>query len=114
MSKTAALYYEALALQDHTKAINFNHLIFKNRLKIKKDGQKELDRLAAQCGADLDRLHNDIKSSQVKNIVDNDIREAKKLGFTASPVFLVNGVTVTGAAPLDEFEEVFKIVRSID
>lgn len=60
----------------------------------------------------MPRLRKDINSNKVKSIVKNDIQEAKRLGFTASPVFLVNGVTVSGAAPMEEFEEVFKMIRS--
>ncbi len=112
MSRSAAEYYEALALQDHKKAIKLNHLILKNRLKIKKNGITELNNLAEKAGADMPRLRKDINSNKVKSIVKNDIQEAKRLGFTASPVFLVNGVTVSGAAPMEEFEEVFKMIRS--
>ncbi|WP_432734675.1 DsbA family protein [Maridesulfovibrio sp. FT414] len=110
-SLPAAYYYEAMALQDKRKAMRFNHLILENRLKIKKGGTAELDLLAASCGADMERLHREISSGAVKSIVDADIKEAKKIGFTASPVFLVNGVTVTGAAPVEEFEEVIRMIN---
>jgi protein-disulfide isomerase len=111
MSRTAALYYEALAAQDHTKAKNFNHLILENRLKVKKYGIKELENLAIRVGADMAKLKRDINSRKIAVIVDTDIKEAKNLGFTASPVFLVNGITVTGAASADEFEEVFHLLK---
>lgn len=112
MSLPSAYYYEAMTLQDKRKAMRFNHLILENRLKIKKGGTNELDKLAESCGADMERLHRDIASHKVKAIVDADIAEAKKFGFTASPVFLVNGVTVTGAAPLEEFEEVLGMINA--
>ncbi|SDK58776.1 Thioredoxin [Maridesulfovibrio ferrireducens] len=111
MSRPAALYYEALALQDHQKAIIFNSLLFANRSKINKGGLKELDTLVLKAGGNLPRLHRDIKSVQLINIVDRDLNEAKKFGFTASPVFVINGVTVTGAAPLEEFKEVIQLIR---
>lgn len=112
MSLPAAAYYEALALQDQQKAKKLNHLILQNRLAIKKQGSKKLDELAKKCGADLEKLHRDLKSGQVKSRIGEDIKEARQLGFTASPVFLINGVTVTGAAPLAEFEEVIRMIRS--
>lgn len=112
MSFPAAHYYEAIALQDHGKAMKFNHLVLENRLKIKKNGLNELNRLAQKVGADMDRLRRDTNSDKVRNTVLRDIRESKKLGFTASPVFLINGVTVTGAAPLEEFEEVVEMVTT--
>ncbi|WP_320171976.1 DsbA family protein [Maridesulfovibrio sp.] len=112
MSRQVALYYEAIALQNHDKAKRFNHMALTERLKIKKNGTSELDRLAASCGVDMARLRKELAGKKVAETVDGDIREARKLGFTASPVFLVNGVTVTGAAPLEEFEEVIDMIRS--
>ncbi len=111
MSRPAALYYEAIALQNSQKAVTFNKLLFTKRSKIKKRGQKELDALAQKIGADMARLHTDITSPEVIETVNRDIKEAKSFGFTASPVFVVNGVTITGAAPIEEFQEIIKLIR---
>jgi protein-disulfide isomerase len=111
MSLPAAEYYEALALQDQAKAKKLNRLILKNRLAIKKNGIKKLDELAEKCGADMKQLHRTLNSPQVQARIDGDRKEARKLGLTASPVFLVHGVTVTGAAPIEEFEEVLRMIR---
>jgi len=112
MSLPAARYYEALAIQDQAKAKRLNRLLLQNRLSIKKNGIKKLDQLAEKCGADMAQLHRVLNSAQVKARIDGDRKEARKLGLTASPVFLVNGVTVTGAAPVEEFEEVLQMIRS--
>ncbi|WP_421903503.1 DsbA family protein [Maridesulfovibrio sp.] len=112
MSLPASRYYEALALQDQAKAMKLNRMILKNRLAIKKNGTKKLDQLAEKCGANMKQLHQTLNSPQVKARIDGDRKEARKLGLTASPVFLVNGVTVTGAAPLEEFEEVLMMIRN--
>ncbi|NDV22412.1 DsbA family protein [Desulfovibrio sp. JC022] len=112
MSLPAARYYEALAIQDQAKAKKLNQLLLKNRLAIKKNGTKKLNELAEKCGADMAQLHRTLNSPQVKARIEGDRKEARKLGLTASPVFLVNGVIVTGAAPLEEFEEVLRMIRS--
>ena len=112
MSLPAARYYEALALQDHAKARKLNSLILRNRISIKNDGRKKLDELAEQCGADMNQLHKTLNSPQVKARIDEDKKEARKFGLTASPVFLINGVTVTGAPPLEEFEEVLQMIHN--
>ncbi|NDV28398.1 DsbA family protein [Desulfovibrio sp. JC010] len=111
MSLPAARYYEALALQDHGKAKKLSSLILQNRIAVKKSGIKKLDELAEKCGANMAQLKRTLNSPQVKARIDGDRKEARKFGFTASPVFLVNGVTVTGAAPLDEFEEVLRMIH---
>ncbi|SMF36662.1 DsbA family protein [Desulfovibrio gilichinskyi] len=111
MSRPAAQYYEALARQNTQKAIAFKDMLFTSQSKINKTGLKELDGLVLKIGGDLARLHKDINSDQVNSIIARDVNEAKKFGFTASPVFIINGLTVTGAAPLSEFQEVIKLIR---
>ncbi|WP_415719456.1 DsbA family protein [Maridesulfovibrio sp.] len=111
MSLPAARYYEAMALQDHAKAKKLNGLILQNRIAIKKSGPAKLDELAEICGADMALLKKTLNSPQIDARINADIKEARKFGFTASPVFLVNGVTITGAAPQDEFEEVLQMIQ---
>lgn len=111
MSLPAARYYEALALQDQGKAKKLNSLLLQNRIAIKKYGTAKLDELASACGADMAQLKKTLNSPQINARINADIKEARKFGFTASPVFLVNGVTVTGAAPQEEFEEVLQMIR---
>jgi len=111
MSLPAARYYEALALQSQDKAKKLNRLILQNRIAIKKYGTAKLDELAKACGADMAQLKRTLNSPQIKARINADVKEARRFGFTASPVFLVNGVTVTGAAPLEEFEEVLQMIR---
>ncbi len=111
MSHPSAQYYEALARQDTKKAIKFKELLFTNQYKINKGGLKELDILVLKTGGDLTRLHKEINTDHINSIITRDIKEAKKFGFTASPVFVINGLTVTGAAPLSEFQEVIKLIR---
>ena len=111
MSLPSARYYEALALQDQVKAKKLHGLILQNRIAVKKYGNAKLDELAEKCGANMTQLKKTLNSPQVNARINADIKEARRFGFTASPVFLVNGVTVTGAAPLDEFEEVFQMIH---
>ncbi len=111
MSRPSAQYYEALARENIQKAMAFKEMLFTNQSKINKGGLKELDILVLKTGGDLERLHKEIKTKQVNSIIASDIKEAKKFGFTASPVFIINGLTVTGAAPLNEFKEVIQLIR---
>ncbi|MBW1848983.1 MAG: thiol:disulfide interchange protein, partial [Deltaproteobacteria bacterium] len=39
------------------------------------------------------------------------IKEADKFGFDGTPVFLVNGVAIHGAVPMEDFEKVIKMVE---
>lgn len=111
MSVPAAKFYEAAAIQGKYIARKFSQLLFINRKKVEKQGRKALTELAVKAGADKRKLLRDADSPAVEKLVKEDIAEAKSFGFTASPVFVVGGTIVTGAAPLEELKDTVKIVR---
>jgi predicted DsbA family dithiol-disulfide isomerase len=55
---------------------------------------------------DLDRLAADLKSQQVAAAIDADVKEAGEMGFTGTPGFLLNGIPIRGAYPVEYFENV--------
>ena len=62
--------------------------------------------MAKQSGADMKRLAKDVKSKAVISRVEDDIKEAAKFGFQGTPGFLLNGIPVRGAYPIDHFEKI--------
>ncbi len=60
---------------------------------------------ATQLGLDEERFKADFLSPEVKKRVDDDAREAAKLGVTGTPGFFVNGRFLRGAKPFEEFKE---------
>ena len=59
---------------------------------------------AKKVGADVGKVLKDIKSDKVEAQVKEDMAEAQKFGFTGTPGFLINGVSVKGAYPFDHFK----------
>ena len=57
-------------------------------------------------GLDVAKAEKDAQSQAVKDKVEADIQEAKKLGFSGTPGFLVNGVPVKGAYPVEYFDSI--------
>ena len=45
------------------------------------------------------------------DIISEDMKEARSFGFDATPSFLINGVSVVGAVPIEEFEKVIRLVE---
>ena len=43
--------------------------------------------------------------------IEADVREAKTFGVDGTPTFLVNGILVRGAVPVEEFERVISLVE---
>lgn len=106
MAMPAARYFEAIARQDHAKAEKFHNEIFENQQELRTEREKFLDKMAKKVGADMGKLKKDLDSDAVKKQIDADMEEAKKFGFTGTPGFLVNGVSIRGAYPASEFKKI--------
>ena len=64
--------------------------------------------MAKQLGLDMARLAVDLKSDRVRAAVVTDANEARRLGITGTPAFVLNGVLIVGARPVEYFEAVIK------
>ncbi len=102
----AAKYFEAIALQDHSKAEKFHDLIFANQAKLNQDGEKFLKDSAKKVGANLAKVEKDLSNETVTARIASDMEEAKKFEFSGTPGFLINGVSLKGAYPFPEFKKI--------
>ncbi len=103
----AALYFEAIAKQDNQKAWEFHDLAFSQQASLK-DGEMALKKIATSLDLDTKRLESDVKDPAIKSIVERDIIEARKFGFRGTPTFLINGVSLRGAASEESFSEIIR------
>ena len=101
----AAHYYEAIRLQDEKKAFDFHDELFAKQRQIAK-GVPFFKKVAKDLGVNMKKLEKDVKSEFVINRVDDDMKEAAKFGFQGTPGFLLNGIPVRGAYPVDHFEKI--------
>ena len=99
----AAQYFEAAALQSPEKAWLFHDKLFENQGLLSEAFYKET---AKTLGLDVARLENDAKGQAVKDKIAADMQEAKTMGFTGTPGFLVNGIPVKGAYPIEFFDTI--------
>ena len=56
--------------------------------------------------ANMALLKKDLNSKAVKDRIAADTAEAQKFGFTGTPGFIINGVSVRGAYPFDTFKKI--------
>ena len=101
-SMVLSQYYEGLRLQGEEKAFQFHDAIFGNQLRSEEDFLNLMTRL----NVDMDRLMTDINSTGVKERIAQDRDEAMEMGFGGTPGFLLNGVSVAGAYPMEHFEKI--------
>lgn len=109
-----ALYFEALALQDPVLAWKFHDLAFASQQKVAGEREKALQEIVSALGAEKDRLARDLLSKEIAEQIDRDMQEARKFGLAGTPMFLINGVSVRGAMPIEEFEKIMGLVEERD
>jgi len=105
----AATYFEAVSLQGSAKGAKFYDYVFQNQDQL--SDSDFLDKAAQFAGANLDKVKSDLKSDKVKKIIDGDMAEFQKFGFTGTPTVILNGVAMNGAQKIDELERVLKLTQ---
>lgn len=113
-SLQAALVFEALADEDRDKAWAFKKKLFAGQDAFESEGLEALKRLVSEVGADPALVDKAVGDEALVDRVLADVREAESFGFTGTPMFLVGGVSIRGAAPTGEFERVIRLVRERD
>ena len=103
LARPGADMYEAIALQDKKKATAFKDYVFDNQDELNKQGPKFYEEVAKKVGANVAQAKKAAAGDEVKKRVEADKAEGEKFGFTGTPGYLVNGVSLKGAYPIEEF-----------
>ena len=105
-AKPAAQVFEAIRLQSKKKASQFHEKLFANQKKLNEGGEKYLFTLAKKIGVQMTQLKKDMKSDKVQGILDSDKAEAERFQFSGTPAYVINGVSVRGSLPIQEFKKI--------
>jgi protein-disulfide isomerase len=109
MAMPAAQWFEALALQSPEKAWTFHDMLFENQSKLSEDYFKLLTK---DLKLDVAKAEKDAKSDAVKNKIEADIQEAKGFGIEGTPAYLINGIPLRGAYPVEAFEQIISKLQA--
>lgn len=101
-------------MQSSGLAWSFYDLAFANQQRISKDKDRALQQIVAELGADLKMLSKDLNNEELAIRISQDANEAREMGFQGVPVFLINGIPLFGAQPLQEFERVIRLIEERD
>ncbi len=104
-AEPAARYYEAIALQDTAKAKKFHDILYANQKKIY-EGEAYFKKVVKEIGADQAKIDSTKDSKEVTDRINSDRAEAEKFQISGTPGFIVNGVTVKGAYPMEHFVKI--------
>lgn len=106
MAYPTAQYFEAIRMQDKTKALKFLEYVFQNQGSLSEEDF--LKKAAKKLAVNMEKLVEDIKSEQVRRIIEADQKEFRELDFNGVPVILLNGTVLEGAQDFDSLEKVLK------
>ena len=99
-------------MQDPKLAFAFHDAVFAAQDEVAQAGEPALFALAVKLGANVGKLKRDLKKPELAKRIDADVAEARAFGIEGTPTFLVDGVSVRGAVPLSEFEDVLHKVST--
>jgi protein-disulfide isomerase len=91
----------ALAAERQGKFWEMHDLIFANQRNLKRDN---LLAEARSLNLDMDRFTADLDSADVKKQLEADKREGQGLGVNGTPAFFINGKSLSGAMPMEQFQ----------
>lgn len=117
--------FEAMGTKDKAKAIEFKNYLFAHQddftpnesekksktqeefmAKYNKRIDADLAKVVKKFGFDFAELTKIGATEPIKKMIDEDGAEAQKFGFSGTPGYLVNGVAVRGAYPLEAFKSI--------
>lgn len=95
----------AVAAGKQGKYQEFHDVLFANGATAKNADFSDagIEAMARDIGADHRQLVADAAATETKELVQKNHDEAKNLGVTGTPTFIINGSPVVGAQPLEVF-----------
>jgi protein-disulfide isomerase len=91
----------ALAAERQGKFWEMHDLIFANQHTLKRDN---LLAEARSLNLDMGRFTADLDSADVKRQLETDKKEGEWLGVNGTPAFFINGTSLSGAMPMEQFQ----------
>ncbi len=107
MSLPAAEVFEAIAMIDKHKAYTFHDKVFEDQGALRNGGPDYLKKIVKDImGKDAAKVFANTKNDEVQARLAADRKEAEKYKITGTPAFVVNGVFLKGAYPVEKFKEI--------
>jgi protein-disulfide isomerase len=101
--------YAAEAAGKQNKFWEMADLIFtNNKWETSKNPKNEFINFAKELGLDLEKFKKDIDSSEVKNKVDENLKEGEQMEINSTPIFFLNGQKLDNLKSFDELKTMLK------
>jgi protein-disulfide isomerase len=88
--------------QGNKKFWNFYHALYQNQTQTEKSF---LTNLAKEQGLNPEKFDSCFKNQRLKNVLEEQIQQANRLGIKSTPTFYINGKVISGAQNFEVFEK---------
>lgn len=85
------------------KFFEYHDKLFENQGKL---GEEVYVQIAKELSLDLEKFNKDRASEDAQKQIDLDMKQAQGIGIQGTPGFVLNGVKIYGAYPVDHFEKI--------
>ncbi len=107
MSKPAAEAFEAIATINSDKAYEFHDVVFGNQGALSQGGEDELKKIVSKImGSDAEKVFEKMGSDEVQSRLSADRAEAVEYKINGTPAFVVEGIFLNGAQPIEKFKQI--------
>lgn len=98
----------ALAAHQQGKFFEYSKLLFQNQKDL---GSELYNKTAKDLKLDLNKFNKDLESDKVNKLLAADLEAANKAGVNSTPNFVLNGVVIAGAYPIEYFDKVITLLN---
>ena len=107
MAMPAAKRFEALLLSDAKKAERFYSEVFEHQSELGGNkAEKYLDSAVQKVGGNVAKIKKEIQSEKIAKAIADDTQEASTFSISGTPGFVVEGISIRGAYPFENFKEI--------
>lgn len=90
------------------KFYEYHDLLFENQAKL---GEELYIQLAEELDLNIEKFNKDRKSDDAEKAIKEDMEQGQAIGIRGTPGFILNGVKIFGAYPVDYFEKVISALQ---
>jgi len=92
-----------VAAGNQGKFFEFHDELFENQRKLGKGFYLEV---AKKLKLNVSKFKTDMNSAETLKVIEEDKKEASKMGISGTPGFIINGVALKGAYPFEQFKTI--------
>lgn len=93
----------ALAAGKQGKFYEYHDKLFENQAKL---GEELYVQIAKDLELNMEKFTKDRTSEETENQIKEDMKQAEVVGIQGTPGFILNGVKIYGAYPVEHFEKI--------